>query len=117
MNEGGEPVETNDPDDIENIDYNNYKGIYAEDDAGQKYQCPETGAHFEPKDLCRRLYQKIIDKIKPYEMQLYGQPMLLDGVGSSLIAEAPYAAQHMSISNKGNSHKINSGSQGKNSFI
>jgi len=50
-------------------------------------------------------------------MQLYGQPMLLDGVGSSLIAEAPYAAQHMSISNKGNSHKINSGSQGKNSFI
>ena len=37
MNEGGEPVETNDPDDIDNIDYNNYKGIYAEDDAGQKY--------------------------------------------------------------------------------
>ena len=27
--EGGEPIEANDPDDIENIDYNNYKGIYA----------------------------------------------------------------------------------------
>lgn len=51
-------------------------------------------------------------------MQLYGQPMLLDGVGSSLIAEAPYAAQqHITTSGKGNSHKITSGSQGKNSFI
>lgn len=41
----------------ENIDFTNYKGIYAEDDAGQKYQCPTTGAHFEPKDLCKRIYK------------------------------------------------------------
>ena len=76
-------------DDGENIDFTNYKGIYADDDAGQKYQCPETGAHFEPKDLCKRVY-KIIQKLRPHEMELYGQPMLLDGVGSSLIAHAPY---------------------------
>ena len=77
-------------DDDENIDFNNYKGIYAEDDAGQKYQCPETGAHFEPSDLCKRIY-RIVEKRKPFEMELYGQSMLVDGVGSSLIAKAPYA--------------------------
>ena len=84
MFEGG------DPDDVDNIDFNNYKGIYAEDDAGQKYQCPETGAHFEPKDLCKRIY-RIIEKRKPFEIELYGQSMLVDGVGTSLIAKAPYA--------------------------
>ena len=72
-----------------------YQGIYADDDAGQKYQCPETGAHFEPKDLCKRIY-KIIEKRKPYEMDLYNQPMLVDGVGSSLIAKAPYANSSIS---------------------
>ena len=33
----------------------NYKGIYFEDDSGQKYTCPETGAHFEYLDMYRRL--------------------------------------------------------------
>lgn len=33
----------------------NYKGIYFEDDTGQKYTCPETGAHFEYLDMYRRL--------------------------------------------------------------
>lgn len=87
--EGGEDGEE-DPDDIDNIDFNNYKGIYADDDAGQKYTCPETGAHFEPKDLCKRLY-RVVEKRKPHEFELYGQPMLLDLVGSSLLADAPYA--------------------------
>jgi hypothetical protein len=49
-----------------------------------------TGAHFEPRDLCKRIY-KVIDKRKPLEYELYGQCMLVDGVGTSLIAEAPYA--------------------------
>ena len=31
-----------------------------------------------------------MQKLKPHEMELYGQPMLLDGVGTSLIANAPY---------------------------
>ena len=33
----------------------NYKGIYFDDDSGQKYQCPETGSHFEYLDMYRRL--------------------------------------------------------------
>ena len=33
----------------------NYKGIYFEDDSGQKFQCPDTGAHFEYLDMYRRL--------------------------------------------------------------
>ena len=77
-------------DDVDNIDFNNYKGIYADDDAGQKYTCPLTGAHFEPRDLCRRVYE-VVQKRKPHEMELYGQNMLVDGVGSSLLAEAPFA--------------------------
>lgn len=92
---GEQAAEQADGDDVENIDFNNYKGIYADDDAGQKYQCPETGAHFEPKDLCKRIY-KIIEKRKPFEMDVYGGPMLVDGVGSSLIANAPYAENNMS---------------------
>lgn len=35
----------------------NYKGIYYNDDQGQKYTDPETGAHFEFKDMCRRLHR------------------------------------------------------------
>lgn len=52
----------------EEVDLQNYKGIYANDDAGQKYQCPETGAHFEPKDLCKRLI-KMYEKRKIFEEQ------------------------------------------------
>ena len=39
----------------EAVDLINYKGIYFDDDSGQKYQCPETGAHFEYLDMFRRL--------------------------------------------------------------
>ncbi len=36
--EGGEQAADNPGDeDVDNIDFNNYKGIYADDDAGQKY--------------------------------------------------------------------------------
>ena len=69
QHEGGEDLEAEE--DVDNIDFNNYKGIYADDDAGQKYTCPLTGAHFEPRDLCKRIY-KIIDKRKPLEYELYG---------------------------------------------
>lgn len=33
----------------------NYKGIYFNDDQGQKYTDPDNGAHFEFNDLCKRL--------------------------------------------------------------
>ena len=58
-------------DEGESQDLNNYKGIYANDDNSQKYQCPVTGAHFEVKDLCRRL-TKVIEVRKPIEDQIYG---------------------------------------------
>lgn len=59
-------------DDEENVDYQNYKGIYANEDNNQKYQCPETGAHFEYNDLCRRLI-KLSEKRKVLEEQIYGK--------------------------------------------
>lgn len=37
------------------VDLINYKGIYFDDDSGQKYQCPDSGAHFEYLDMFRRL--------------------------------------------------------------
>ena len=39
----------------EQINFKNYKGIYDVDFDVEQYTCPETGAHFEPKDLCRRI--------------------------------------------------------------
>jgi hypothetical protein len=39
----------------------NYKGIYFNDDPGQKQTDPETGAHFIFKDMCRRL-QFVLEK-------------------------------------------------------
>ena len=43
-------------DDLDNIDYNNYKGIFfGEENPSTKYQCPETGAHFDYKDIVKRL--------------------------------------------------------------
>ena len=60
----------------DNINFANYKGIYAEDDtADQKYTCPITGAHFEFNDVCRRLH-KVIEKRRPYEDTLYGKTPL-----------------------------------------
>ena len=44
----------------------NYKGIYSNDDAGQKYTDPETGAHFEFRDMCKRL-TRIMQKREAYE--------------------------------------------------
>ena len=32
--------------DVDDIDPNNFKGIYFGDDPNKKYTCPETGAHF-----------------------------------------------------------------------
>lgn len=67
---GGSGLEA-DPE-CDDINFANYKGIYAEDDgADQKYTCPVTGAHFEFKDVCRRLL-KVIELRKPFEEQLYG---------------------------------------------
>lgn len=41
--------------DLDCIDFQNYKGMFYNEDAGLKYQDEATGAHFEHKDMCRRL--------------------------------------------------------------
>lgn len=69
--DNGEPVPNDVHEDCDNIDFANYKGIYAEDENNEKYTCPVTGAHFEFNDISRRLL-KVIEKRKPYEAQLYG---------------------------------------------
>lgn len=53
--------------DVDDIDPQNFKGIYFNDDPNRKYQDPETGCHFEYYDLCKRLThlkekRKILDK-------------------------------------------------------
>ena len=41
--------------DLDDIDFNNYRGIYFDDEPGRKYQDPNTGAHFNFKDMFQRL--------------------------------------------------------------
>lgn len=41
--------------DLDNIDFQNYKGIFYNEGQGQNYEDPETGAHFEYYDMCERL--------------------------------------------------------------
>ena len=41
--------------DIDDLDFNNFKGIYFDEDPNRKYQDPDTGCHFEYNDLCKRL--------------------------------------------------------------
>ena len=53
--------------DVDDLDFNNFKGIYFNDDPNRKYQDPDTGCHFEYNDLCKRLVElkalrKEIDK-------------------------------------------------------
>ena len=42
----------------------NYKGIYFDDESGQKFQCPTTGAHFEYVDMFRRLKKVLNNRLK-----------------------------------------------------
>ena len=57
-------------DDTDNIDFANYKGIYAEEESDQKYTCPTTGAHFEFKDVCRRLGKVQLGRKRMEEQEL-----------------------------------------------
>ena len=50
---GGVAVENES--DIDDIDFQNFKGIYIDEDPNRKFQDPETGCHFEYYDLCKRL--------------------------------------------------------------
>ncbi len=41
--------------DLDHIDFDNYKGMFFGDEPGQKFQDEVTGAHFEYHDMCKRL--------------------------------------------------------------
>ena len=45
-----------DDSDIDNLDFDNFKGIYFDEDPNRKYQDPDTGCHFEYYDLCKGLF-------------------------------------------------------------
>lgn len=51
---GNEDEEESDSE-LDPADLNNYKGMFYNDEPGQKYQDPETGAHFEYNEMCARL--------------------------------------------------------------
>ena len=50
-------------------DLNNFKGIYFDNDS-EKYTCPDTGAHFNFKVLCRKLETLRIERKDPKCKQL-----------------------------------------------
>ena len=52
--EGGGKAKDEDSD-IDNLDFDNFKGIYFDEDPNRKYQDPDTGCHFELNDLIKRL--------------------------------------------------------------
>ena len=73
--EGGEGGKINDMEkddsDIDNLDFDNFKGIYFDEDPNRKYQDPDTGCHFEYYDLCKRLSKlKVLRKKLDYQLGL-----------------------------------------------
>ncbi len=46
----------------------NYKGIYFNDEPGQKFNDPETGAHFRHEDMLKRL-EKVLKRREMIEKQ------------------------------------------------
>ena len=50
-------------------DLNNFKGIYFDNDS-EKYTCPDTGAHFNFKVLCRKLEKLRQERGEPRCKQL-----------------------------------------------
>lgn len=41
--------------DLDDIDFDNYKGVFFEDNPTTKYTDPDTGAHFDFRDVCKRI--------------------------------------------------------------
>lgn len=52
--EGGDDDKAVDSD-VDDLDFQNFKGIYFNEDPNRKYIDPDTGCHFEYNDLCKRL--------------------------------------------------------------
>ena len=55
--------------DLDCIDFNNYKGMFFQDDPGLEYQDEKTGAHFEHGDMCKRLLKLKKSIPEPVEVE------------------------------------------------
>ena len=51
----------------EYVDHQNYKGIYIDEDPGTKFQDPETGAHFDYREMFSRLQEVEVEMRKSQE--------------------------------------------------
>jgi len=79
--ESDEEDENKQDSDIDNLDFDNFKGIYFDEDPNRKYQDPDTGCHFEYYDLCKRL-AKLKDQRKIIDRELGIQDSSSSGEGS-----------------------------------
>ncbi|CDW75126.1 UNKNOWN [Stylonychia lemnae] len=71
--------------DVDNIDFKNFKGIYFNDDPNRKFQCPDTGAHFEYFDLCKRLVKLKDLRIKiDKELGIYDSVTTIQGFSDQI---------------------------------
>ena len=66
-------LDINYDEDLDQIDFNNYKGMFFNDDLNQKYQDPITGAHFEYYDMCCRLMKLQQKRIKEKDINDYAE--------------------------------------------
>ena len=76
--------EVNYEEDLDCIDFNNYKGMFFHDDPGQKYQDERTGAHFEYNDICKRLQK--IKKLRGEDLSVHNS-----AVSENIRDEADYS--------------------------
>ncbi len=85
--------------DLDEIDFQNYKGMFFNDDPGQKYQDELTGAHFEYHDMCHRLKQLLKASLCP--PQPSSPEDLADSVSTKEIADGEEGKVHKSIKENG----------------
>ena len=71
-------------DDVDDIDFKNYHGIYFGDE-NKKYEDPETGAHFEFSNICKRLCK--IKEERERELCKEGEKMRMWGSNEDKLRE------------------------------
>ena len=99
MFEGGDVMALEKADsDIDNIDFNDFKGIYFDDDPNRKFQDPETGCHFEYYDLCKRMV-KLKQLRKKLDAQL-GLPPEPDDHAAEIQQRSKKQTQSFDATNK-----------------
>jgi hypothetical protein len=79
--------ETND--DLDDIDFENYKGIFFQDEPGKKYQDEETGAHFEYEDMCKRMLEIANARKQREMMEYYQKQQILEQQKNKIVITKP----------------------------